>query len=119
VARALGRRSSAWLVGPMVVVGEMAVGDNLMGMVGGRGRLGISVLKVTHVGAMRRRGRHRSWTVEDGSGRVTSWLGHYGRASVADAKDGADVRLAARVGGGIGEELTGTRWQAGASGGRR
>jgi hypothetical protein len=37
VARALGRRSSAWLVGPMVVVGEMAVGDNLMGMVGGRG----------------------------------------------------------------------------------
>jgi hypothetical protein len=37
VSRALERRSSAWPVGSAVLVGEMVVGDNQMGMVGGRG----------------------------------------------------------------------------------
>jgi hypothetical protein len=53
VSRALERRSSAWPVGPTVLVGEMVVGDNRMGMVGGRGRLSVSVLMVTHVKVMR------------------------------------------------------------------
>jgi hypothetical protein len=55
VSRALERRSSAWSVGPTALVGEMVLGKNQMGMVGGRGRLGVSVLKVTHVRVMRRR----------------------------------------------------------------
>jgi hypothetical protein len=106
VSRALERRSSAWPVGPTVLVGEMVVGDNQMGMVGGRGRLGLSVLNVTYVQAMRRRGRHTvrgrwrmvavrhiaAWSLWQGSGgshrRRCSWLAGRGR--------------------GVGEELAGT-----------
>jgi hypothetical protein len=72
------------------------------------------VLKVTCVQAMWRRGCRWPWTVEDGSGCVTSRLGHCGKAAVAATEDGAVGRQGGREA--TEKSWQGQRRQAGASG---